>query len=153
IAFGKSWVTVKPYHHAMLIDRGRCVPKLCSQVPNVSHSAIAPNHRVDCRVTPDRLIADSRDPDRDMMIIDRRRRARTVTGKQRQLANLVSIRSVNHRPKLKHLWRNTKRVMTGVLRPAHHLAEVIRPRGEAIVPAQSRQGTHLSVLVNETKAD
>ena len=100
IPFWKCGITSKPGHDAFLIDgRGR-VPEACPEIADISHSAVPPNHRVNGGISSHGLIANARDTDGLPAIINRCSRPGSVTGDERQFANLVFARSIDDRAKL-----------------------------------------------------
>src|SRR5882762_7929980 len=155
VAFNKARVAGKPDNIASLIDCRRRVPPLSSKVTDVGHPAVFPKHGMLGRMSSNRLVADARNAHDLTKIIDRRGGAGSVAGDQRQVMDLVWWPESPHGwAKLEDLGRDACVVFNAILRPAHHLTQVISSRGKTVISTRKiGKSPHLAVFQNESKID
>src|SRR5438876_7316531 len=154
VALNKSGVAGEPNDIAVLIDRRRGVPPLSPKVANVSHSTVFPKHRVLGRMSSNGLIADTRNAHDLTIVIDRRGGAGGVAGDEREFVDLIGPQSPHGWAKLEDLSAATRGVMNAILRPPHHLTQIVGSGSKTVIATRKiGQSPHLALFPNEAEID
>src|SRR5271157_2642814 len=84
------------------------------------------------------------------VVVDRNRNTDGIARNWCQFMNGVS--PPDHGLVVEHLWRNTIRVLSGVLRESHDQSMVVRSCGSAVIAAQRSQRFHEAIAPTESAA-
>src|SRR5438128_7890346 len=121
----------------MLIDGRWSIPPGSWEGAKISDLAVFPKHRVLGRMSSNGLVADARNAHDLTIVIDRGGGSGGVAGDQREVVDLICWSQSPHGwAKLEDLGAATGGVMNTILRPPHHLTQVIGSGGKAIISAR-----------------
>src|SRR5262249_34285151 len=132
-----------------IVDCSGRVPRDASEVADVHHAAVFPEHGVLGAQRSHGLVASAGDAYYLAPVIDRGGSRVRIASERRECLDMTSSRFPEDCLELKHLGGNAGRIVNGSLRPSDDLARCVGAGGISIVAAQRWKRGHHPVLPHE----